>query len=41
MSEKVAENEAKQCEAIAEQSRGKYTELELRERGVGKFIGTQ
>ena len=22
-------------------SKGKYTELELRDRGVGKFIGTQ
>ena len=21
--------------------KGKYTELELRERGIGKFIGTQ
>jgi hypothetical protein len=41
MNEKVSESDAKRCEAIAEKGRGKYTELELRERGIGKFIGTQ
>lgn len=40
ISEKVSQNHSKRCEAIAEY-RGKYTELELKERGVGKFFDTQ
>lgn len=34
---KIEENKSEN----GSENRGKYTELELRTRGIGKFIGTQ